>query len=95
MGKIYVGQYFKITLTAETDITNWTNVKIKSKKPEGTIVEYSTTTLDIATGKVQAKIQASDNTKAGEWINWIIGSTADSKPMIGEPHKFNVFIEGN
>lgn len=94
MGKIYVGQYFKITLTLETSVDGWTDTKIRVRKPDGVIEDFAATVIDIPTGKIQANIQAADNTKAGQWIRWAVGTTADSKPMIGESSSFAVYKEG-
>ena len=95
MGKIYVGQYFKITLTLSEDVTGWTNIKVRAKKPNGIVTDFESTTLDIPTGKIQAQIQATDNTKGGQWTVWAIGTTSDSKPAIGESSTFIVYNEGN
>jgi len=89
--KIFVDQFFRITLDTGIDLTDATALKIKYITPKG------------ARGEWTAVIDEVDNTKmnydnpgvvdAGQWKVWGKATfTAGNIP--GEPTYFNVYNEG-
>ena len=95
MGKIYVGQDFKIQLTTGQDITDAQSVKIKYKNPNGVLSEWTATIENALTGVINYDVLAVDNTIRGTWFVWAKITSANGSVLIGESSNFVIYKEGN
>jgi len=95
MGKIYVGQNFKIELTTDEDITSAQSVKIKYKNPSGVVGEWTATVENALIGLIKYDVLVADNTKAGTWVVWAKITDVNGLILIGESSTFVTYKEGN
>lgn len=95
MGKIYVGQDFKIQLTTGQDITNAQSVKIKYKNPAGVLGEWIGTIENASTGVINYDVLAVNNTIVGTWLVWVKITDVNGSILIGESSSFVIYKEGN
>lgn len=94
MGKIYVGQDFKITLTLNEDITGALSTKIayrKANKEEG---EWIATIVDNATGKISHNVLADENTEQGILTCWARVTDSQGLYYPSTPSSFEINKEG-
>lgn len=97
MGKIYEGQT-ELTITANLldDITGYSAVYIKYRKPSGTEGQWTATVSDAATGVITYTItSASDLDEVGVWHLWGYVVFSDGDELPGESERVVIYKEGN
>ena len=94
MGKIYVGQDFKITLTINDDITDSLSTKIAYRKANGYEGEWTAAIVDNATGKISYDVLADDNTEQGILTCWARITDSQGLYYPSEPVSFKIHKEG-
>lgn len=94
MGKIYVGQDFKITLTVNEDITGSLSTKIAYRKANGNEGEWTANIVDNATGKISYDVLDNENTEQGILTCWARITDSQGLYYPSEPANFKIYKEG-
>lgn len=97
MGKIYYKQTaLTITLDTNLDLTNASSAKIKYRKPNGKIGEW-TAVIDspATTGTISYAVQVGDLDMIGDWRFWSYLTFSDGTIAQGESVVQRVYAEGS
>ncbi len=94
MGKIYVGQDFKIIITVNEDITGAQSTKIAYKKSDGTNGEWTANIVDAGQGKISYDVLDTENTVTGILTVWARIRDSDGLYYPSEPSSITIYKEG-
>lgn len=95
MGKVYIGQDFRLTLTGGIDITGG-SAKMRYLKPgTSAYTEVAVTIQTPATATCYHDFAPADVDAVGTWKFWLWLTTSDAKVYPGETFTLNIYAEGN
>jgi hypothetical protein len=95
MGKIFTSQTdLTIQLKTFKNITNAQSVKIKYRKPNGVLGEWTANVVDATNGIIDFNAFAGQVDIAGSWTIWAKITDSTGLISIGEPSIFQVYKEG-
>lgn len=95
MGKVYIGQDFRLTLTGGIDITGG-SAKMRYLKPGASAyTEVDVSIQTPATATCYHDFAPADVDMAGQWKFWLRLTASDAKVYPGEPFTLNIYAEGN
>lgn len=97
MGKVYVGQTsLIIRANCNEDISDWSNLLIKYRKPDKTTYgSFPASIYNATTGVIQYAVQnETDLDQAGIWIFWAYVTFSNGKSVPGEHHIERIHEEG-
>jgi hypothetical protein len=95
MGKIYVGQNYKVELTLEENITDAQSLKIMYKNPDGVVSEWTASVVDALKGIIKYDVLAAANTMAGKFTVWAKITDVGGLIFIGQPSSYTIYKQGN
>jgi len=83
-----------IELNTEKNITGSLSQKIKYKKPNGLISEWTADVVNASSGIIKYNVIEGDLDVAGKWTVWAKIIDSEGLISIGEPSDFTVYKEG-
>ena len=95
MGKIYVGQDYKVNITLNEDITGSQSVKIAYKHNNGTSGEWNAYIIDSLIGKIAYDVLADENKLSGDIKVWARVTDADGLYFPSTTATYTIHKEGN
>ena len=94
--KVYVGQEaWELRLDTEIDISGASALKIKYKKPSGTIASFTATAYDGTTVRYAFKADSDELDESGNWTFWAWVTMADGRDIPGKPITIYIKAEGS
>ena len=97
MGKVYIEQdNIRLYVETETDLTNFSVVKLAGIDPDDTeMAELTMSVEDASSGLLSYDVTESNFTTAGKWKFWVHVYYEDGAEAWGEPFNIIFYEPGN